>query len=227
MAYTIVYNTGDGSIVQELLSTDTPYIGAGQSTVSSPIWLDTTLYYVLAGVLTLRPSFNTSSWNTLSIQANATDTATFGSSIPTGTTCEIVPQFTTSPIKQVITDGIVSITSTVAANILVQLSLWPYLSYFVTVRGLPVGSIGGDTKIFTQSNNVATPTRNISQLLPNLNIQQTNNNLSLIQNWAQLLQNLVIVQTNNDAVLAQNIAQVLPNLNITQIAGDVQLISEG
>lgn len=220
----IVYNTTTGAIAQQLSDANVVLggvvLGVGQAmlTVNSPV--NTALYYVPSGVLTLRPKFtSSSSWNTRGIVNDGSTTATFGSSIPSGTTCSVVHTNTVIPtFNQVITDGNINITSTVTGPINVGLTLWPYLDYSTIVQAVAVGSISlsNNAIVLTGGN---TTIGNTTQQLTRLLINSSYGSIKLVQNFAQFINHKSIVQSTGTFIPDNNLNQLIPLQTITQSSG--------
>lgn len=152
----ITYNISDGKIIQtgkcqpQLLSAQTT--STGQSVIDGIA--DLSKSYISGGVVTPRPLFTTSSsWNTTSITANGTSTATFGSTIPSGTVATIIAN--TAKVASItpitITDGSLNITSNVVGTYDITFSKFPYLDYKVRVTAVPIGSTGMDFQLFSET----------------------------------------------------------------------------
>ena len=107
----------------------TAYLGSSTDTPAE--------FYYIGATKTARPAFSTvGSWNTTSITANGTSTATFSASLPNPTTIIVLVPYIKGiaqpgPITE--TSGSFSLTTTVAGTYTVIFDAFPYKQLTTTI----------------------------------------------------------------------------------------------
>lgn len=138
----VLYTTSTGKILnyieQDDLS-DPPTPGSGQTVLEVSVGTVVTDYYVVDGVVTLRPDLSAvATWDSLTLTANGVDTVTLGPSLPASTTYTITQTTDNGidPVTGTVTDGSLTITTDAVGSFVVQLDgVFPYLADDVVITG--------------------------------------------------------------------------------------------
>lgn len=148
-----IYLLSDGSINQLYTGDDpTPYVDPGEGVAIVPAEVDDDTHYFPAGVLTVRPYFDTvASWNTISLGADGVQVITYGSGLPSGTTYEVIPPQGVAVSSGTITDGIFSMKTLVIGTYRLTLRKFPYQDYTINITAVDVENTGVDILVMYQT----------------------------------------------------------------------------
>ena len=131
--YAIYNSTGAITKVFSVLPDDTITVGIntrkGETALLTDVYPDPSVYYVVGGVLTIRPPLSdVATWNKTFIKADDTETAVLGASLPNPSTVSITPLDTVGmvPVYQQVTDGSVVVKSAYVGGYKVNISAFPY-----------------------------------------------------------------------------------------------------
>lgn len=147
-----IYLLSDGSINQLYTGDDpTPYVDPGEGVAIVDPEVDDDTHYFPAGVLTVRPYFDTvASWNTTTLGADGVQVITYGSSLPSGATYEVIPPQGVAVSSGTITDGIFSMKTLVIGSYQLTLRKFPYQDYTVRITAVDVENTGVDVLVMSQ-----------------------------------------------------------------------------
>lgn len=136
-----IFDTTTGAVNRVFTGDDmmNPYLaGAGEDYIIGNYPDDQ--YYIVSPTgtktPTARPALSTvATWNTTSITANGSSTATLGSGLPTGTVVRFldVPPELTRPNDVTVTGGVFDLTTTVRGTFQVVVTAFPYLETTTTI----------------------------------------------------------------------------------------------
>lgn len=145
MSNYVIYNTTSGKIVYSIMLTNdtdidsiTANVGVGEDYLQGGDSDAVSNSYVNAGVVVPLLEFeDMSGWDTTTISANGTSTATFGSALPNPTQVQIRPDTTTTGATALttvnVTDGSLSFATFAPAVYSFEISAFPYRTIITTV----------------------------------------------------------------------------------------------
>jgi len=148
-----IYLTSNGFINQLYTGDDpSPYVDPGEGVAIVDASIDDDTHYFPTGVLTVRPYFDTvASWNTTTLGADGVQVITYGSTLPSGTTYEVIPPQGVAVSSGTITDGIFSMKTLVIGSYQLTLRSFPYQDYKATITAIDVENTGVDVLVITQT----------------------------------------------------------------------------